>query len=307
MKRKGQRVDGWLVLDKPLGITSFKAVATVRRLFDAAKVGHGGTLDPLASGILPIAFGEATKTVSWAMDGRKTYRVRARWGEARDTDDGEGEVIETSAIRPSTEAIRAALPTFTGRIDQLPPDYSAIKVDGQRAYKLARSDRPVVLTARPVDIYRLELLGQPSPDEADLAVECGKGTYIRALIRDLGRYLGTVAYVSQLRRTQVGPFAENRAISLELLEGLGHSPARFEHLLPVETALDDIPGLAVTQEDAFRLSQGRGIVLLPRQVETIKTLLKGASRTVLASHGNQAIAICEMRAGQLSPVRVFNL
>jgi len=306
MKRKGQRVDGWLVLDKPLGITSFKAVATVRRLFDAAKVGHGGTLDPLASGILPIAFGEATKTVSWAMDGRKTYRVRARWGEARDTDDGEGEVIETSAIRPSTEAIRAALPTFTGRIDQLPPDYSAIKVDGQRAYKLARSDRPVVLTARPVDIYRLELLGQPSPDEADLAVECGKGTYIRALIRDLGRYLGTVAYVSQLRRTQVGPFAENRAISLELLEGLGHSPARFEHLLPVETALDDIPALAVTEEEAGRLRHGQTLAMLRTGIRDTVPSGSDSGLVLRAMLEQSLVGLVRIDGGEIRSVRIIN-
>jgi len=306
MKRKGQRVDGWLVLDKPLGITSFKAVATVRRLFDAAKVGHGGTLDPLASGILPIAFGEATKTVSWAMDGRKAYRVRARWGEARDTDDAEGEITETSDIRPSAEAIRAALPAFTGRIDQLPPDYSAIKVGGQRAYKLARTDRPVVLTARPVEIYRLELLGQPSPDEADLAVECGKGTYIRALIRDLGRHLGSVAYVSRLRRTQVGPFGENRAISLELLEGLGHSPARFEHLLPVETALDDIPALAVTEEEAGRLRHGQTLAMLRTGIRDTVPPGSDSGLVLRAMLQQSLVGLVRIEGGEIRSVRIIN-
>ncbi len=309
MKKKGQRVDGWLVLDKPLGISSAKAVAITRRLFDAAKVGHGGTLDPLATGILPIAFGEATKTVAWAMAGRKAYRVRARFGEARDTDDGEGQVIETSTVRPSDEAIRAALPRFTGRIEQVPPDYSAIKVNGQRAYKLARADQPVVLAARPVDIYRLELLDPPpsevGADWADLAVECGKGTYIRALVRDLARELGSVAYVERLRRTKVGPFTENQAISLEYLEGLDHSPARLEHLLPVETALDDIPALAVTEEEAGRLLHGQTLAVLRTGIRD--TVPSGDSGLVLRAMLNRRlVALVRIDGGIIRSVRVIN-
>jgi tRNA pseudouridine55 synthase len=309
MTRKGQRVDGWLVLDKPAGISSAKAVAIARRLFEAAKVGHGGTLDPLATGILPIAFGEATKTVAWAMDGRKAYRVRARFGEARDTDDAEGAVIETSAIRPGVAALCDALPRFTGSIQQVPPDYSAIKVAGQRAYKLARADRPVALQPRPVEIDRLALVDRSGPDEAlewaDLAVECGKGTYIRALVRDLARYLGTVAYVEALRRTRVGPFAENRAISLDSLEALGHSPARFEHLLPVETALDDIPALAVTEEEASRLRHGQALAMLRTGIRD--TVPGGEGGPVLrAMLDRRLVALVRIDGGSIRSVRVIN-
>ncbi len=305
MKRRGQRVDGWLVLDKPVGITSAKAVAKVRHLFDAAKVGHGGTLDPLATGVLPIAFGEATKTVAWAMDGRKAYRVRLRFGEARDTDDAEGQVIETSDVRPDDDAIRTALPKFRGPIQQVPPDYSAIKVDGQRAYKLARADQEVVLTPRQVEVFRFELIGRPDLETADLEVECGKGTYIRALVRDLARDLGTVAHVTRLRRTQVGPFGEKQAISLEMLEGLGHSPARFEHLLPVETALDDIPVLAVTAEEASRLRAGQALPML-------RTAIRDAvaddpsGPTLRAMLEDRLVALVRIDGGMIRSVRVIN-
>jgi len=305
MKRRGQRVDGWLVLDKPLGITSAKAVAAVRRLFDAAKVGHGGTLDPLATGVLPIAFGEATKTVAWAMDGRKAYRVRMRFGEARSTDDAEGEVTETSAVRPDDQAIAAALPRYCGAIQQVPPDYSAIKLGGQRAYKLARNDQPVALSPRTVEVFRFELAGRPSPDEADLVVECGKGTYIRSLVRDLARDLGSVAYVAGLRRTQVGPFSENRAISLAMLEGLGHSPARFEHLLPVETALDDIPVLAVTEEEASRLRSGQALPMLRTGIRDTVPDDQGAA-PLRAMLENRLVALVRIDGGMIRSVRVIN-
>jgi tRNA pseudouridine55 synthase len=216
-------------------------------------------------------------------------------------------VTATSDVRPNREAVEAALPAFVGEISQIPPAYSAIKVGGQRAYDLARDGQEFELAARTVVIHAARVASQSDADHVEIEIDCGKGTYVRALVRDLAQALGACGHVSALRRTRVGPFGEDRAITLEFLEDLVHKARGLEELLPVETALDDIPGLAVTTEDAFRLSQGRGIVLLPRQVETLLALMKGASRTVLATHGSQAVAICEMRAGQLSPVRVFNL
>jgi tRNA pseudouridine55 synthase len=213
-KRPKQKVDGWVVLDKPLGMGSTQAVGRVRWLFTAAKAGHGGTLDPLATGVLPIALGEATKTVPFVMDGRKEYRFTLRFGQARSTDDGEGAVTATSDDRPSDEAIRAALPRFTGCFEQMPPAFSALKIGGQRAYDLARAGQAVDLKPRAVTIDRLELLSRPDADHADFVVTCGKGTYIRSLGRDLARALGTVGHLSALRRTAVGPFREELAISL---------------------------------------------------------------------------------------------
>ncbi|HSE49820.1 MAG TPA: tRNA pseudouridine(55) synthase TruB, partial [Terriglobales bacterium] len=266
MKRKrGGKVDGWLILDKPVDLASTQAVNIVKRIFDAQKAGHAGTLDPLASGILPIALGEATKTVPFAMDAAKTYRFTLRFGEARATDDAEGEVVESSAKRPSDEAIRAILPSFTGLITQVPPAFSAIKVQGERAYDLARAGELVELEARQVLIHSIRLLARPTADDATFEVVSGKGAYMRALGRDLAMELGTCGHIRDLRRTAVGPFTEARAISLESLKALGHSPAAFEHLLPVETALDDIPALALTATEAIRLRSGQPVGLLHRQ------------------------------------------
>ena len=250
------------MLDKPIGMTSTQAVAVVKRLFQAKRAGHAGTLDPLASGGLPIALGEATKTVPFVMDGRKRYRFTVCWGEERDTDDTEGQVVKTSEIRPTAEAIRALLPQFTGLIEQTPPRYSAIKVQGERAYDLARDGEIVELAPRPVEIHHLSLMEQT--DNRPFALfeaECGKGTYVRALARDIGRILGCFGHICGLRRTLVGPFGENDMIPLEQLEALCNRAASGEGsladaLLPVETALDDIPALAVTRADAARLHQG---------------------------------------------------
>ena len=217
-KREKRDVNGWIVLDKPVGMTSTHAVSVVKRLFTAKRAGHAGTLDPLASGCLPIALGEATKTVPFVMDGRKIYHFTVRWGEERDTDDAEGRVIATDPARPSLEDIRALLPRFTGTIAQVPPRFSAIKIDGERAYDLAREGEVVELAARPVEIHRLDLVAAPDPDHAVLAAECGKGTYVRALARDMGRLLGCFGHVSALRRIAVGPFAEADAIALEALQ-----------------------------------------------------------------------------------------
>jgi tRNA pseudouridine55 synthase len=299
-------VHGWIVLDKPLGLSSSQAVGAVRRITGAAKVGHGGTLDPLATGILPIALGEATKTVAWAMAGRKTYRFTLRWGEARATDDAEGAIVATSPVRPDAAAIEAALPRFTGVIQQVPPIYSALKLGGERAYKLARAGEVVELAARPVEIVELRLLGAPDADHAELEMVTGKGAYVRALGRDLALALGTVAHVVALRRLAVGPFTLERAISLEKLEALGHSPAAFEHLLPIETALDDIPALALTEAEALRLRHGQPVIpLLAADQARIAQLGNGA--LVRATTGTTLVALAEIAAGALRPVRVINL
>ncbi len=297
--RKGEKVDGWVVLDKAVGLGSTPAVGKVRRLFGAQKAGHGGTLDPLASGVLPIALGEATKTVPFVMDGRKEYRFTIRFGEARSTEDLEGEVTERSDARPSDEAIRAALPAFVGTIEQMPPAFSALKVDGRRAYDLARAGEAVDLKPRPVTIERLTLVGRPDPDHADFVVACGKGTYIRSLGRDLARSLGSVGHLSALRRTAAGPFRDAAAISLSKLEALGHIPALLGVLAPVETALDDIPALALTEAQADRLRQGQP-VLLTRDVPPPGTLVR-------ARAGSKLVALVRSDGFALKPVRVFNL
>jgi tRNA pseudouridine55 synthase len=304
-RRGGRQIHGWVVLDKPLGLSSSQAVGAVRRITGAAKAGHGGTLDPLASGVLPIALGEATKTVAWAMAGRKTYRFTLRWGEARDTDDAEGAVVATSAARPHAAAIAAALPAFTGTILQTPPVYSAIKLNGQRAYKLARTGAEIALTPRPVEIATLRLVGQPDVDHAEFEMETGKGAYVRALGRDLAVALGTVAHVSALRRLAVGPFTLEQAISLDNLAALDHSAAAFGHLLPIETALDDIPALALTEAEALRLRHGQSVVpLLAADRARIDQLGSGAM--VRATTGQTLVALAEIVAGGLRPVRVIN-
>ncbi|MBV9510605.1 MAG: tRNA pseudouridine(55) synthase TruB [Caulobacteraceae bacterium] len=312
-RRKGRAVSGWIGLDKPPGLGSTQAVSRVRRAFDAQKAGHAGTLDPLADGVLPIALGEATKTVPYMMDADKAYNFVIAWGETTATLDREGEIIARSDVRPSPEAAAAALARFVGEIEQVPPAYSAIKVDGERAYDLAREGVEVTLAARRVLIHSAVVTDAPDADHLEIEIECGKGTYVRALARDLAAALGACGHVSRLTRTRVGAFRLDDAIALEKLEGLCDRGDGLEFLFPVETALDDIPALAVTTEDAFRLSQGRPIVLLPGQIETLRTRLGSAdgdgsaSRTVLAKAGSLAVAICEMRAGALSPLRVFNL
>ncbi|HWT99033.1 MAG TPA: tRNA pseudouridine(55) synthase TruB [Terriglobales bacterium] len=305
-RKRGDKVDGWLILDKPLGLTSTQAVGAVRRIFDAQKAGHGGTLDPLATGILPIALGEATKTVPYVMDGTKTYRFTLKFGEQRTTDDAEGEVCASSEVRPEDAAIWAALPAFTGLIQQVPPAFSAIKVDGERAYDLARDGEQVELAPRQVRIDAIELTDRPSRDEAVFEVRCGKGTYMRSLARDIAQHLGSVGHVSALRRLSVGGFTEARAISLENLKSLGHSPAAFEHLLPVETALDDIPALALTNTEASRLRSGQTVGLLQRQDrDRIREFAPGCM--VCAMSAGKLVALTRFDAGELVPVRVMNL
>ena len=304
-RKKGNPVHGWVVLDKPIGMTSTHAVARIKRLFSAKRAGHAGTLDPLATGCLPIALGEATKTVPFVMDGRKTYRFTVRWGEERDTDDAEGRVTATSDKRPDAAAIRALLPQFTGTISQVPPRFSAIKVEGERAYDIARDGHDVELQARPVEIHALTLVDQPDADHAVFEAECGKGTYVRALARDMGRVLGCCGHVSALRRTRVGPFTENTMISLEQLEALCHraglGEASFaDALMPVATALDDIPALAVSRADAARLQRGQAVVLRGRDAPVVTGI-------VHVTVSGQLVALAETSRGELIPKRVFNL
>jgi tRNA pseudouridine55 synthase len=304
-KRDKRDVHGWVVLDKPVGMTSTHAVSVVKRLFKARRAGHAGTLDPLASGALPIAVGEATKTVPFVMDGRKLYRFTIRWGEERDTDDAEGRIVTHSDQRPTAEAIQALLPSFTGTIAQVPPRYSAIKVEGERAYDLARDGEVVELEARPVEIARLALVAVPDPDHAVLEAECGKGTYVRSLARDLGRALGCFGHVSALRRAAVGPFGEETMILLEQLEALCHRAASGEAsladaLMPVETALDDIPALAVSRADAARLQRGQAVLLRGRDAPNFRG-------TIYVTVSGQLLALAELDRGEIVPKRVFNL
>jgi tRNA pseudouridine55 synthase len=304
-RKKGEAISGWICLDKPYDFGSTQAVGKVRWLFKAQKAGHAGTLDPLATGVLPIALGEATKTVPFMMDADKAYRFTIEWGRSTTTLDREGATTASSDVRPTREQVEAALPAFIGEIQQIPPQYSAVKVDGERAYDLARAGEEFELKARSVTIHSARVSDAPDADHIEIEIECGKGTYVRSIVRDLAEALGACAHVSALRRTRVGPFGEDRAITLENLEDLSHKAALPEVLLPVETALDDIPALAVTAEDAFRLAQGRPIVLVPRQVETLKARLTGGSRLVSAMDGDRLVALAEMRAGRLNPVRVF--
>jgi len=296
--------NGWLVVDKPPGLSSTRVVELVRRSA-GTKAGHAGTLDPLATGVLPIALGEATKTAGYATTGRKCYRFRIRWGVARATDDREGEIIGVSPSRPSCEAVEAILPRFTGTIRQVPPTFSAIKVRGRRAYALARSGKPPVLPARPVEISVLRLVGIPDHDHADCEALVGKGTYIRALARDLGAALGTFAHIAELRRLSVGPFTERHAVPLDFIMEQGHILGASGCLLPIETALDDIPALAVTEDEAARLRSGQKITPeRPGERADLNRLDEGA--VVGAWHNRVLVALGRIESNSLRPVRVIN-
>ena len=288
-------MNGWIVLDKPKGISSAAGVAKVRRLFDGAKAGHGGTLDPLATGVLPIALGEATKVMGYILDSNKAYRATVVWGESRDTEDAEGKVTGTNPHRPDRAAILAALPEFTGKLSQQPPAFSALKVGGRRAYAAARAGEPVDLKPREIEVFTLELV-EISQDHAVLDVFCGKGTYIRALARDIAHALGTLGYLGDLRRTRAGPFAESQAISLATLEDLSHSARLAEALLPLETALDDIPALALDGAAAAKLRHGQTI--------SVSTGLKDG--IVFATSDTGPVAMARVIDGTLKPIRVFN-
>jgi len=305
-KRRGVPVHGWVVLDKPLGMSSFQAVAAVRRAFNAEKAGHGGTLDPLASGVLPIALGEATKTVGYVMEDRKSYRFRIRFGIQTSTDDAEGEAVATSDIRPDAAAIAAVLPRFQGEIEQVPPKYSAIKVEGQRAYALARGGEAVELQPRIVRVDAIRLAGMPDADHADIEVESGKGCYMRSLARDIALAAGSVGHVVVLRRTAVGQFREEGAISLDDLAAIAQSPAPERYLLPVETALDDIPALALTETEAHRLRHGQAVPLL-RKADRVRLEALGGDGVAFATSAGKAVAVVRVEGGQIHPMRVLNL
>jgi len=299
--RKGRDVSGWICLDKSPGETSTQAVASVKHLFGAAKAGHAGTLDPLATGALPIALGEATKTVSFVQDGRKVYRFTVKWGEETDTDDAEGKVVAASGERPSAEAIRALLPEFTGDIMQRPPAYSALKVDGERAYDLARSGADVVLDERPVAIHRLALTEVPNADHAVFEAECGKGTYVRALARDFGRRLGCRGHVVALRRLVVGPFDEGAMLPMARLidaREAGNAESLDALLLPVGAALTELPEIAVNASDAARIGRGQSVLIRGRDAPL-------AAAAVQASYGGRSIAVGEIAEGAFHPRRVF--
>ncbi|MDR3526042.1 MAG: tRNA pseudouridine(55) synthase TruB [Rhizomicrobium sp.] len=309
-RKKGDRIHGWVVVDKPQGVTSTQVVAKIRNVFNAQKAGHAGTLDPMATGVLAIALGEATKTVPYAMDAEKTYRFTAQWGEATDSDDAEGAVTATCDKRPTRAEIEAAMPQFIGLVSQTPPAYSAIKVDGARAYDLAREGEVVELDARNVLIHSVSLVEIPDPDHAVFEMHCGKGTYVRAWVRDMGQALGCLGHVSALRRTQVGSFKVEDATPLETLQGFMHSPAAFEHLRPLSTALDGIPALAITGPDAVRLRSGNPILIRPNMFAQIAEGHLGddyQGLTVYCTTGeNEPVALTEFAAGELRPFRVFN-
>ncbi|MCW3474707.1 tRNA pseudouridine(55) synthase TruB [Limobrevibacterium gyesilva] len=302
---RGRPLDGWLIVDKPQGLTSTDVVNRVRRWFDAQKAGHGGTLDPLATGLLPIAFGAATKTVPYVMDGTKVYRFTLRLGDARDTDDADGKTTATSDVRPTDEQIRAALPAFLGDIMQVPPAFSAIKVAGERAYDLARAGAPPVLEPRPARVDRFELIERPDADTAVFEVQSGKGVYMRSLARDIAIACGTVGHVAALRRLRVGPFTEAQAIMLDKLHRAEDTPpVSPDFLLPVATALADIPALALTEAEAFGLSHGQAISLvtlmgrIPRAADPDGGLAR-------AMAGDRVIGLCRLQDGMLKPERLL--
>ncbi len=306
-KRSDKRnINGWFVLDKPVGMTSTQALGKLKFLLKPKKAGHAGTLDPQASGLLPLAFGEATKTVPFVMDGRKIYRFTVRWGAQTATDDIEGDVIATSDVRPDQASILGILPSFTGEIMQVPPQFSAIRINGERAYDIARDGETVELEARPISVHRLVLVDAPDPDTAVFEAECGKGTYVRSLARDMALALGSCGHVVALRRLLVGPFGEEDMISLEKIEELANSAAEEADfdiaslLQPIETALDDIPALAVNRDDAARLRNGQAVILRGRDAPVL-------TGTVSVTSAEGLVALAEIQQGALHPKRVFNL
>src|SRR5208283_967915 len=308
-KPRGRPLDGWLIIDKPPGLTSTDVVNRVRRAFDAQKAGHGGTLDPLATGVLPIAFGAATKTVPYVMDGTKLYRFTLCFGESRDTDDADGQVIASSDIRPSDEQIREQLGKFRGTIMQTPPVFSAIKVAGERAYDMAREGRAPVLEPRPARVDSFELKERPDPDTAIFEVASGKGVYMRSLARDLARACGSLGHVAALRRLRVGPFTEAQAITLDKLldkpPGADDTPpASPDLLLPVATALADIPALALTEAEVAGLRHGQAIslVALMGRIPAAADPNGGLAR---AMAGSRVIGLCRLEDGWLKPDRLL--
>lgn len=297
-KRKGRDISGWLVVDKPAGPTSTAVVNKVRWALEAKKAGHAGTLDPEATGVLAVALGEATKTVPFITDALKAYEFTVRLGQATNTDDAEGEVIETSDLRPSDEEIKAALGSFIGDIEQVPPQFSAVKIDGERAYKRARDGEEMELAARPLYVESLLLIDRADADHVTLEMVCGKGGYVRSIARDLGRALGCLGHVLKLRRIWSGPFEASEGLSMEQIEALARTPALDDHLLPLEQGLADLPEVKATAEGAVRLRHGNPGMVIAQDVEY--------GEECWASFEGQAVAVGRFKAGELHPNRVFN-
>ena len=298
MARKGRDISGWLVIDKPAGMTSTAVVGKVRWALGAKKAGHAGTLDPAATGVLAVALGEATKTVPYVTDALKAYAFTVRLGQATNTDDADGELIGTSELRPTDAMIKEALHAFVGEIMQVPPQFSAVKIDGERAYKRARDGEAMEIAARPLWVEELVMTGRPDADHVTLELTCGKGGYVRAIARDLGRALGCLGHVVQLRRVWSGPFEASEGLSLEEVERLAKTPELDAHLLPLETGLADLPELRCTPEGAARLRNGNPGMVLASDVEY--------GDEAWASYEGQAVAVGVYKAGELHPVRVFN-
>jgi tRNA pseudouridine55 synthase len=304
-RKRGRPLDGWLIIDKPQNMTSTDVVNRVRRGFDAQKAGHGGTLDPLATGVLPVAFGHATKTVPYIMDGTKLYRFTLRLGEARDTDDADGRITAASDARPTDRDLRAALPPFRGDIMQVPPIFSAIKVAGERAYDMAREGRPPMLEPRPARVDRFDLIERPDADHAVFEVQSGKGVYMRSLARDLASACGALGHIAALRRLRVGPFTEADAIPLDkAMPSEDTARSSPDLLLPIATALADIPALAMTAEETVLLRQGQAISLL-----TLMGRIPGAADpaqgVVRAMAEGFVIGLCRLEDGWLRPERIL--
>ncbi len=306
-RKKGRPVNGWIILDKDYDVGSTEAVSKLKWLFQAQKAGHAGTLDPLATGVLPIAFGEATKTVPYVMDAFKRYRFTAKWGAATATDDAEGEVIATSDHRPAAQEVVDILPEFTGEISQIPPKFSAIKVDGARAYDLAREGEEVVLEARSITIHELIVVDTPDAEHTVFEAVTGKGAYVRALVRDIARMLGTEGHVSALRRVAVGPFHADDGVKVSDLEALGEPEERDEALLPIDAALAEMPQASIGGPEAARLKRGQAAILTAATARGVRAGESGGVPAVLAVAHGAPVAVCELDGLKLKPVRVFNV
>ena len=303
-------MNGWIILDKPVGITSRTAVTKISRILKIKKVGHAGTLDPLASGVLPIAIGEATKVVSFMQDKKKRYSFIIKWGETTETDDLEGKVIESSEVRPNIEQINSIIPSFIGKVLQKPPVYSAIKVDGKRSYKLARKKILVNHQFRPIEIYDLFLKNIIDIDMAEFEVECGKGTYVRSLAKDLAEKLNTKGHIIGLRRLSVGQFKEKDTIFIDFYKEIIHSPSIFKKILPIETVLDDIPALVLNETEARQIKQGQKLKL--NSLENVDHFLKenpnyNEFEKIYAMENSDLIALIKVNEGIVKPTRIINL
>ncbi|SNS97227.1 tRNA pseudouridine(55) synthase TruB [Antarctobacter heliothermus] len=298
-KRKGRDISGWLVVDKPAGLTSTAVVNKVRWALDAKKAGHAGTLDPEATGVLAVALGEATKTVPYITDALKAYRFTVRFGQATNTDDAEGEVIATSDLRPTDDDIKEALHGFVGDIMQVPPQFSAVKIDGERAYKRARDGEEMDIAARPLWVEELVLTDRPDADTAELEMICGKGGYVRSIARDLGKMLGCHGHVLRLRRVWSGPFEAHNGLTLEAIEQMARTPELDDHILPLELGLTDLPELHCTAQGAARLRNGNPGMVIPGNVEY--------GDEAWVSFEGRPLAVGRYKAGELHPSRVFNL